>query len=77
MPTDIKIVYCKPCGFLPRALNLAEEILKYMNDVNVTQTPGANGIFDVYVNGQLKFSRYQTKRFPEPNEIVEAASHIA
>lgn len=27
-------------------------------------------MFDVYVDGHLVFSKYQTERFPEPGEVV-------
>jgi predicted Rdx family selenoprotein len=31
---------------------------------------GANGIFDVIVDGKRVFSRAETRRFPEPGEIA-------
>ncbi len=34
-------------------------------------SPGARGAFEVYVNGQLIFSKLQLDRFPNENEIVE------
>jgi selT/selW/selH-like putative selenoprotein len=71
MEIDIKIVYCRPCKFLDRALNLAKEILSYYEDARVTLEQGSRGIFDVYINGNLKFSRYQLGRFPEPQEVIE------
>ncbi|QKR00358.1 SelT/SelW/SelH family protein [Metallosphaera tengchongensis] len=67
---NVKIVYCRPCGYLDRALDTAREILSYFEDVKVELEQGKNGIFDVYVDGELKLSRYQLKRFPEIQEIL-------
>jgi selT/selW/selH-like putative selenoprotein len=32
---------------------------------------GANGIFDVHKDGELVYSKQETGRFPEPEEVVE------
>ena len=32
--------------------------------------PGGNGIFDVVVDNKKIFSKYETDRFPENNEIL-------
>jgi selT/selW/selH-like putative selenoprotein len=70
---DVKVVFCKPCGFQNRALDLANEILNRfgLDGVSVTLVPGKNGIFDVYVDNEMVFSRYKEKRFPEHQEIIE------
>jgi len=75
---EVRIVYCKPCGFQDRALRLANEILtKYGGKgVVVTLVPGSNGIFDVYVNGEVVFSRHREKRFPEPPEIFDPIERV-
>jgi selT/selW/selH-like putative selenoprotein len=31
---------------------------------------GTRGIFDVYVDGKLVFSKHDEQRFPEPGEVV-------
>ncbi|AAY79803.1 SelT/SelW/SelH family protein [Sulfolobus acidocaldarius] len=77
MPTNVKIVYCRPCGFLDRALNLARDLLSYYEGVNVELEQGKNGIFDVYVDGQLIFSRFKEKRFPDSQEILKELSKKA
>lgn len=33
---------------------------------------GSNGVFDVVADGKLIFSKHQTGRFPEPEEILGA-----
>jgi selenoprotein W-related protein len=37
----------------------------------VTLVPGSGGIFEVTLDGQVLFSKAQTGRFPNPNEIEE------
>ena len=34
--------------------------------------PGAKGQFDVSADGRLVFSKYETRRFPEPGEVLTA-----
>jgi selT/selW/selH-like putative selenoprotein len=33
-------------------------------------TPGTKGQFDVSADGRLVFSKYETRRFPEPGEVL-------
>jgi selT/selW/selH-like putative selenoprotein len=66
----VKIEYCVPCGYLPRAESLAAEIkTKYGVDAELIQ--GVKGIFDVYVDDKLIFSRHKEGRFPEPQDIFD------
>lgn len=37
--------------------------------VEVELIGGSNGIFDVMLEGQLLFSKFEQQRFPEPGEI--------
>lgn len=71
---EVKIIYCRPCGFQNKAIKLANDILSELGYIGVTVKiiPGNNGIFDVYVDDKLAFSRYKEKRFPEANEIINA-----
>ncbi|MBL6995672.1 MAG: Rdx family protein [Desulfobacula sp.] len=32
--------------------------------------PGSNGVYEVIVDGKIVFSKYQTKRFPDNDEII-------
>ena len=32
--------------------------------------PGANGIFDVHLDGELVFTKSMLGRYPEPGEVV-------
>ena len=67
---QVKIEYCVPCGYLPRATQMAEEIKKkYGAETELVK--GDKGIFDVYVDGKLVFSRHQEGRFPEAQDIFD------
>ena len=48
---------------------MADELL---NDLGVQADiiPGGRGIFDVLVDGEMVFSKYEVGRFPEQGEIV-------
>ena len=44
--------------------------IKTVLGIETELLPGAKGIFDVVVDGDLIFSKYQTGRYPEHEEIV-------
>ncbi|MCS7142524.1 MAG: Rdx family protein [Aigarchaeota archaeon] len=75
---QVRIIYCVPCGFLPRALQLANDLLnkygnKYLKNFSVTLDTGDAGVFDVLVDGKLVFSRKaEGGRFPSVDEIAKA-----
>ena len=40
--------------------------------------PGADGIFDVHLNGELVFTKSMLGRYPQPDEVVPLLrEHIA
>ena len=49
---------------------MAEEVRKEL-DIVVELKPGEYHSFDVFVNGNLVFSKFKEDRFPEPEEIIE------
>ena len=53
-------------------MSLAEELLREFEHVidNLTLVPGEGGRFEVTVNGQLLYSKLQTKRHAEPGEVI-------
>ena len=63
----ISIKYCVPCGYLPRAEELKQKLEKLGAEIDLVE--GDRGVFDVSVNGKLVFSKHQTGRFPEWEEI--------
>ena len=67
---SVEIRHCSTCGFRSRAAKLAEE-LKIALGIEASLVTGDLGSFDVFVNGELLFSKQETGRFPNPEEIVE------
>jgi selT/selW/selH-like putative selenoprotein len=49
---------------------LADEIKKEFK-VSPEMIAGGNGIFDVIVDGEKIFSKYEVDRFPNPGEVVK------
>jgi selenoprotein W-related protein len=73
---NVRIVYCVPCGFLPRAMDLAKNLLssygqRLNKNFSVTLDTGDGGVFEVYVDGVKVFSRHEQRRFPTHDEIAE------
>ena len=64
----IEIKYCAVWNYKPEAAGLAEELRNSLG-VESELTPGSNGIFDVIVDGKTVFSKYETGRFPDTDEI--------
>jgi selenoprotein W-related protein len=67
---QIEIYHCTSCGFRTRANALADEIQREF-DVQANLVVGAIGSFDVYLNGDLIFSKAEAGRFPNPDEIIQ------
>jgi selT/selW/selH-like putative selenoprotein len=42
------------------------------NGIPAQDLPGGKGQFDVLRDGELVFSKHETGRFPEPDEILSA-----
>ena len=68
---EMKIVYCVPCGYITRANWLKKDLEKNVKNVKISLEPGDKGIFDVYGDKKLIFSKYKEGRFPESDEIVK------
>lgn len=67
----ITIRYCTVWNHLPRVVTLVDGILnEHKTDITSFElTPSTGGVFDVYVNDNLVFSRKAIGRMPEENEI--------
>lgn len=37
---------------------------------------GSGGIFDVVADGKLIFSKHETGRFPDPDEVIESLQDL-
>ena len=69
----IEIVYCTQCRWLLRAGWMAQELLTTFETElgEVALVPGGSGIFEVWVNAELIWSRKEEGRFPELKELKQ------
>ncbi len=67
----VTIEYCVPCHYLPRATELAGEILGQWAPViaGLELRTGTGGRLEISVDDDLVFSKAELKRFPEPGEV--------
>ena len=57
--SDVEIEYCVPCGFLNRAVDLAETLLSTFgaDADSVSLVTGDHGVFEVRVDGAVVFDK--------------------
>lgn len=67
----VTIEYCVPCHYLPRATELAGEILGQWAPVisGLELRSGTGGRLEISVDDELVFSKAQLKRFPDAGEV--------
>ena len=70
----IKIIYCGQWNYLPDALR-AREILEKFDAVDVELVESGGGVFDIFCDEELIFSKSQKGRFPNNLELNEMGSH--
>lgn len=70
---QIEIRYCTQCRWLLRAAWLAQELLTTFEQdlAAVSLAPDTGGKFEVYLDGQMIFSRKDQGRFPESKELKQ------
>ena len=69
----IKLEFCIVWNYTPRAVSTVEDILeKYGKDVtSIDLIPGTGGVFELYVDGVLIYSKLETGRHTNEGEILE------
>lgn len=63
----VTIQYCEPCGYRPRAQQAEARLRAAGAEVELVK--GVGGVFEVTVDGELKFSKKATGRFPTDEEV--------
>lgn len=73
MTPRVEIRYCTQCRWLLRAAWMAQELLTTFEGElgEVALVPGTGGIFQVWLDGELIFSRKEAERFPESKELKQ------
>ena len=67
----VRIEYCGACGYERRARMLATAI-RAAKGVDSELLAASGGMFEVYRDGDLIFSKRASGRFPEEPEILDA-----
>ena len=67
----VTIEYCQVWNYYPKAASLAKDI-KEKFGADVELLPSGGGVFEVKKDGVLIFSKKETGRFPEHQEIFDA-----
>ncbi|MYB41674.1 MAG: SelT/SelW/SelH family protein [Chloroflexi bacterium] len=70
---EITVEYCVPCSYLARAQWMIGEIMYDIQDDvrKLEMRTGDGGCFEWSVDGELVFSKKQSGRFPEIDELKE------
>ncbi|MFC1837443.1 SelT/SelW/SelH family protein [Thermodesulfobacteriota bacterium] len=55
---------------MPRASRMGDELKKNLG-AEIELVAGSNGIFDISLDGEMIFSKFAQRRFPDPDEVVE------
>ena len=70
----VEIEYCARCGFLPRAVWLAQELLNTFSLElrELALVPGQGGILEVRVNDEVVYNRKDDEGFVDPKVVKQA-----
>ena len=66
----IAIKYCAQWNYLPRASSLGDELKKNLG-ADIDLVAGANGVFDISLDGKMIYSKFEQGRFPQPDDIIK------
>jgi selenoprotein W-related protein len=69
----IRIRYCTQCRWLLRSTWMAQELLTTFDGeiAELTLQPGTGGVFEVFADGQLVWSRKDEGGFPEITQLKQ------
>ena len=70
---EIEIVYCQVWNYEPKAVSLTEKLITEFKDKikRLVLIPSDSGRFEVSIDGRRIFSKLETGRFPEYQEICK------
>jgi selenoprotein W-related protein len=67
---EVRIVYCKPCGYLTKAQAVATALQRELG-LTAMLEPGKGGVFQTRVDGVAVLAR-RKGYFPTPSDVVKA-----
>ena len=73
MSLEITIEYCTAWNYEPYAVGLTEKLLVLKQQIHSLKLiPSGGGAFEVSANGTKIYSKLQTGKFPDPDDILKA-----
>ena len=71
--TNVEIEYCVPCGNLPHALGIQEEILDTLGQEvdRVALKTGDSGVFKVRIDGQQVYDKREDDEGFDVEELID------
>ena len=66
--SQLTIEYCVMWNYYPRAASLAEQV-KNKFDIDIEFMKSDGGRFEIYLDGDIIFSKMNEYRFPDDGEI--------
>ncbi len=69
----IEILFCNQCRWMLRSAWMAQELLTtFPAEIGeVALLPGTGGVFEIWVNDELVWSRTEQGRFPDIKELKQ------
>jgi len=71
-PVTLKVEYCGAWGYEPRYQELARVVKAEFPDAVVSGFVGRSSSFEIEINGQLIFSKFETGGFPYEDDVMNA-----
>ena len=66
----IIIKYCAQWNYLPRASSLGDELKENLG-AEIELVAGSNGVFDVSLDSNLIYSKFEQGHYPTADEIIK------
>uniref|UniRef100_A0A3Q2WKM4 Migration and invasion enhancer 1 n=1 Tax=Haplochromis burtoni TaxID=8153 RepID=A0A3Q2WKM4_HAPBU len=72
MGVTVRVEYWYFLSYYPRYRELARVVKGEFSDADVTGFVGRTGSFEIEINGQLVFSKFETGGFPYEDDVMNA-----
>lgn len=78
MKLNITVEFCMQWNYAPKAASFAEDVFEDLKtDIEEMKLiPSSGGVFEITVNGEKIFSKWETDQFPDHKEIINKLESI-
>ncbi len=70
MVVKVEVEHCSGWGYGRRYKEFEKEIKKAVSDVEMIGVKGRKSSFEIKINGELVFSKLESGKFPDYQEII-------